>query len=96
MAYRAPVIPLHTDYLGAGIRSITEHEYDAWQQHKTAVDEHCGWLMEITSGLLAESKHEACQDTQTLVELSERASLLGADLHRYLETIEDPPTEVRT
>lgn len=96
MAYRAPVIPLGTDYLGAGIRSITEHEYDAWQQHKTAVDEHVGWLMELASGLLAESRHEACQDEDGLSDLSERVAVLGADLHRYLETIEDPPREVRT
>lgn len=86
---KAPVIPVGTSRTGPGVRTASEHEQVEHANHLQDVEQACGDAMELATALLKASKQEGCQDTRSLVDLSEQASVLAADIHRYYEANED-------
>lgn len=96
MAYRAPVIPLGTRSMGPGLRSLTGHELVADRQHYDAVDSLINEALNIAERVMGEAHSEACQDTKCVTDISEAFARVANDLHRYLESIEDPPEVMRS
>jgi hypothetical protein len=88
-------LPTGTRSMGPGLRSVTATERASHRQHKEDTEEIAHNLSEIAGWLLGESKADGCQDSKRLEVLSERASLLAADVGRYLDTL-DELTVVRT
>jgi hypothetical protein len=87
-------LPTGTRNMGPGLRTPTDWEMAAHRQHKQATEEYAEYAGWLAMALLAESRADGCQDPKRLVDLSERASILAADVGSYLDTLDI--AEVRT